>query len=135
MTRRNPLYHGTSRDFRLFRRTISEWSPGLGIWMTDDRSAAEYFSRESARRLSEAPQVLTVDVPQVNLKSYADWVDFIEAFKSMRPAARMRRTLMRQGFGGIEIRASTTDTMQKTPRRDVCIFNPRLVRIALRELM
>lgn len=125
-------FHGSDRSFKAFKLDKQGWHPSkVGVWFASKPEAAERIGNDVAKSSMNKPMLYTAILHIQNPKRYDTYRDFLEDFDELGGggggAAKMRRTLMRQGYDGIEITHSDTD--YAGDRTDWAVFDPADVEI------
>jgi len=105
------VYHGTNRDISAFDTQQAMGRAGfyageLGTWFGSKPDVANRFAEKKGEGAVVYPAYLSVKNPK-EFGSYDEFRDFVKRRKS---AAATRKSLQKQGYDGIVIRDSYTDT-------------------------
>lgn len=121
------LYHGTKADITEFWTNLNIgrnkfYGGELGAWFGSEADVANLFAEKKGSGASVYPVYLSLQKPYV-FDDYREFNRFVEGRKS---AAAVRRELQKEGYDGVIIRDSITDT--GTKRDDYVAFKPEQIK-------
>jgi hypothetical protein len=126
------VYHGTTYDITQFdpRATMRRgkfFSNELGSWFSESPNVASAFA-EGIRTPRKGGLVMPVYLSIKNPLRVYSYGRLMNMAEGRRSAAAMRRDLEAEGYDGIIIERSTTDTGE--PRQDFVAFRPEQIKSA-----